>query len=393
MLHQAAPLQCVRFLGIALGAAVLAGCGTVSEYLAGDDNVQPPAELEDLASPIGLRTVWSRNVGSGPEKYYLRLGPAVADGRVFAANRKGGVTAYDAATGDRIWETKTKVAITGGPGTGAGVVAVGSSEGDVIALSPEDGALLWKVKVSSEVLAAPRARDATVIVRTVDGKLYALSALDGEQRWVYDRGVPALTLRGTSAPALAPGMVVAGFDSGLLVALSLSTGQPLWETRVALPTGRSELDRMVDIDADVVIDRRNVFTATFQGRTVAVDLDSGTVLWRRDMSAHAGLSVDDGTIFITDEQSHIWALDRDSSASLWRQSKLEGRQLTAPAAFKSFVVVGDFEGYVHWMRREDGQLVGRERVDGDGIIAAPVAAGELVYVYGRSGKLSALRPE
>lgn len=381
-------LLCCCVLGLALG-----GCGTVTEYFRGDDNAEPPAELEELQATIKVKTIWSHKVGAGAEDYYIKLVPAVSEGKVFAASRKGQVSAFDAQTGKRLWETKTKVPIAGGPGTGSGVVVVGSSEGDVVALSPTDGALIWKARVSSEVLSAPQAGDGVVVVRTVDGKLYGLSAIDGEHLWIYDRGVPALTLRGTSAPAVASGIAVSGFDSGRLVGLSLTSGQPLWETRVALPSGRSELERMVDIDGDVLISNQTAYVVTFQGRTAAVDLETGAILWRRDMSSHAGIGVDDTTLYVTDEESHVWALDRDSSASIWRQSKLQARQLTPPVSFGDFVVVGDFDGYVHLMRRDDGQFVGRLRVDSAGIIAAPVASADLLYVYSRGGKLSALRVE
>jgi outer membrane protein assembly factor BamB len=324
---------------------------------------------------VELREVWSRDVGAGADKYYLKLVPALDEGRVFAATRKGDVSAYDAETGERLWETDTEVPIGGGPGVGSGVVVVGSTEGSVVALSPADGAILWKTRVSSEVLSAPHGVDGIVVVYAADGTLYGLNATNGEQVWIYDRGVPALTLRGTSAPAVAPGVTVCGFDSGRLVAVSINDGQPLWETRVAVPSGRSELERMVDIDGDVIISDGTVYAVTFQGRTAAVDLISGTLLWRRDMSSHAGLGISDDALYVTDTDSHVWALDRASSASLWRQDKLAARGLTSPVTFEEFVALGDSA---------------RVKVDGDGIIAPPIASATLLYVYGRSGKLVAL---
>jgi len=241
------------------------------------------------------------------------------------------------------------------------------------------------------VLAAPRAAEGVVVIYSIDGKVHGLSAENGETLWTYDRGVPALTLRGASSPALAPGVAVVGFDSGRVVALSLHGGQPLWETRVALPSGRSELERMVDIDGDLLIADNTVYVVTFQGRTAALDLDTGAILWRRDMSSHEGMGLDDQALYVTDDRSHVWALDRDSSSSIWKQDRLEGRALTSPASFDQYVIVGDFDGYVHWLSRDDGQFMARTRVDSSGIITAPVAAGDLVYVFGRSGKLAALR--
>ena len=209
--------------------------------------------------------------------------------------------------------------------------------------------------------------------------------------WVYDRTAPVLTLRGTSSPALAEGAAIAGFDNGQVVAIALGNGQPLWETRVAVPRGRSELERMVDIDADPIIVDNAVYAVTYQGQIAALELFSGQVIWRRDMSSHAGLGVGPDNVYVTDDTSHVWALDRANSASLWRQSKLEARRVSPPAVFGDFVVVGDLEGYVHWLRKDDGQFVARVRVDSSGIVAAPVATPFAVYVYGSGGELAALQ--
>jgi outer membrane protein assembly factor BamB len=355
------------------------------------DNSTPPAELTELAQPLQIEKIWSKNVGDGPEEFFLQLTAAVAGGTVFAAGRTGLVSAHALETGERLWQTNTKRSIGGGPGVGSGVVVVGTREGKVLALSPVTGELLWKAQVTSEVLSPPQAGEGVVVVRTVDGKLFGLSAIDGQRLWIYDRGVPTLTLRGTSTPAIAEGTAVCGFDGGRLVAVSLQTGQPLWETRIALPTGRSELERMVDIDSNIVVVDRTVYVVSFQGRTAAVDLDSGAILWRRDMSSHAGLGVDDKSVYVTDDQSHVWSLDRDSSASVWRQTDLQARQLTSPVRFGNHIIVGDFAGYVHWLRVDDGEIVGRIQVDKDGIIAPPVISGDTAYVYGRGGQLAALR--
>lgn len=385
----------VRLVASTLFAAVglLSGCAQVTSYLGGEDNTAPPAELPEIASSLKIIELWSHSVGAGPEDLFLKLTATVDAGRVFAADRKGRISAFDAVTGEPVWETKTKRAIGGGPGSGSGIVVVGTRNGAVLALSAEDGALLWKSRVSSEVLSSPKVSEGVVVVRTIDGKLFGLNAADGERLWIYDRGVPTLSLRGTSAPVISAGVAVAGFDGGRLVGVSLDTGQPLWETLVALPSGRSELDRMVDIDGTIAVDDQTVYVVTFQGRTAAVDLFSGTILWRRDMSSHAGIGLDKTAVYVTDEESHVWALDRSNSASIWRQTGLQARSLTPPVSFKDYIVVGDFDGYVHWLRRDDGEFVGRIRIDSDGIIAAPVATEDVLYVYGRGGTLAALRIE
>lgn len=379
-------------IGVMFAATLaLGGCSTVGSWFSGSEAVDPPAELVDFEEAIEVNEIWSRNVGAGVSKYYLKLRPLVDSGRVFAAERKGGVRAYDARSGDRIWEAETRTLISGGPGGGDGLVLVGSSDGDVVALSAETGEEKWRTRVTSEVLAPPVAANGVVVTRTADGKLFGLSVGDGSQLWVYDRSVPVLTLRGTSMPVLASGAAVSGFDSGQLVAVSLENGQTLWESRIAVPRGRSELERLVDIDADPLVADGVVYAVSFQGRIAALDLFSGSFIWQRDMSSYAGVGVQDEIIYVTDADSFVWALDRRNSASLWRQDKLKGRQLTAPLGFDGYVVVGDFEGYVHWLSREDGRMLARVRVDSSGILAPPVAYRDIVIIYGKGGTLTALQ--
>ena len=368
----------------------MSGCSTVGTYLAGDDNTTPPAELEEIVPEVKIKEIWSHSVGAGPEDLFLKLTASLSSGRVFTADRKGRVSAFDALTGKSLWVKKTKKSIGGGPGSGSGVVVIGTRNGEVIGLSPVDGDILWNARVSSEVLSSPKVSEGVVVVRTVDGKLFGLSATDGERLWIYDRGVPSLTLRGTSDPVVSSGIAVAGFDGGRTVAVSLQTGRPMWETLIALPSGRSELDRMVDIDGTIVIDDQTVYVATYQGQTAAVDLFSGSILWRRDMSSYAGIGLDSSALYVTDSESHVWALDRATSASIWRQTGLQARNLTPPVRFKDYVVVGDFDGYIHCLRRDDGGIVGRRRVDKDGIISAPVIGENTLYIYSLSGTLTAL---
>jgi outer membrane protein assembly factor BamB len=375
-----------------LGSLPLAsGCTALGNLFDNPDNTAPPAELVDFEPTVNVRTVWQRRVGSGAGKLFLKLRPAIDGDRVYAATRDGRVQAFDARTGETVWDTDTDSPLSGGPGVGDGLVLLGTSEGEVLALGEKDGAIEWRARVSSEVLSSPEAQGGVAVARTIDGKLFGLNTDDGTRLWVYDRTAPVLTLRGTSSPALAEGAAIAGFDNGQVVAVALSNGQALWETRVAVPRGRTELERMVDIDADPIILGNAVYAVTYQGQIAALDLFSGEVIWRRDMSSHAGLGVGAENVYVTDDASHVWALNRSSSASMWRQSKLEARRVSPPAVFNEFVVVGDLEGYVHWLRKEDGQFVARVRIDSDGIVAAPVATPFAVYVYGSGGELAALQ--
>jgi len=367
------------------------GCTALGNMFDNPDNTAEPAELVDFEPTAKVRTVWQRSVGSGAGKLFLKLRPAIDGERVFAATRGGSVRAFDARSGESVWETDTDSPLSGGPGVGDGLVLLGTSDGEVLALAEADGEVKWRARVSSEVLSSPQAQGGVAVARTIDGKLFGLNTDDGTRLWVYDRTAPVLTLRGTSSPVLVEGAAVAGFDNGQVVAVALSNGQALWETRVAVPRGRSELERMVDIDADPIIEDNTVYAVTYQGQVAALDLPSGEVVWRRDMSSHAGLGVGPENVYVTDDESHVWALNRFNSASMWKQAKLDARRLSPPAVFGQYVIVGDFEGYVHWLRRRDGQFVARVKVDSDAIIAAPVATAFAVYVYGSGGELAALQ--
>ena len=385
------PARSIKTLLVLGGLLLVSGCAAIGNLFDSSDNTAEPAELVDFEPTIKVRTVWQRRVGSGAGKLFLKLRPAVDGDHVYAATRGGRVRAFDARTGESIWDTDTDSPLSGGPGVGDGLVLVGTSDGEVLALGKKEGEIKWRARVSSEVLSSPVAQGGIAVARTIDGKLFGLSTDDGTRLWIYDRTAPVLTLRGTSSPALALGTAIAGFDNGRVAAIALSNGQPLWETRVAVPRGRSELERMVDIDADPIIKDKTVYAVTYQGQIAALKLFSGEVIWRRDMSSHAGLGVGPDNVYVTDESSHVWALNRSNSASMWRQSKLEARRVSPPTVFDQFVVVGDLDGYVHWLRRDDGQFAARVRIDSDSIVAAPVATAFAVYVYSSGGELAALQ--
>ncbi len=374
-------------------AALLSGCSTLSKWsssiLGGTDNAEPPAELTEIEDPLRLKTLWNRDVGVGVDKQFVNLVPIVEDGRLFIADREGRVVALDALTGEELWEVETEAPVSSGPGVGSGVLLLGTSDAEVIALSADDGSQLWTSQVSSEVLAVPQVDIDKVIVQSADGNIVGLTLDGGEQLWIHDRSVPVLTLRGTSTPAVEQGLVVAGFANGKLVGLSAEKGFPVWEVSVAVPQGRSEIDRLVDIDGDPVIVGGVVYVATYQGNIAVIEASTGNQGWQRDMSSHVGLGVDFSQVYVTDDQSHVWALSRSSGASEWKLDKLANRELTAPEPFDDYVAVGDFEGYVHLLSRYDGRIAGRVRVDKKGIQEPPLAKDGVLYVYGNSGELSA----
>lgn len=378
----------------------LSGCSTTREFgagisksignwMGGEDNSAPPTPLEEFAPTAVVKESWSTDVGDGTDEQFLKLLPTVVGDRIYSAERGGRVAAFNAGTGQSYWSVDIDERISGGPGVGEGLVLVGTREAEVVALSEADGKQRWRTAVSSEVLAPPRAAQGVVVVHTGDGSITGLDAVTGKRLWSYDRSTPTLTLRGSSAPLIADDLVIAGFDNGRLVALDIKTGKLAWEAVVAVSTGRSDLERMVDIDGEPLRVDDTIYVATYQGRVAAVSLISGEVRWARDFSSYAGIAVDDSYLYLTDSNGIIWAFDRDTGSAVWRQEKLKSRAPTAAALVGDYLVVGDLEGYLHWLRRSDGQFAARARVDESRIIAPPVAEGGSIYAYSSAGTLAA----
>ena len=382
----------IRFGLLALSMFSMAGCAMFSDYFT-EDTQELPSPLTSFDEEYNIRRVWSTDTGAGSDTQHLKLAPAVTDSRIFVADHKGRVQAINLETGDRLWDVETKTNISAGPGAGSGLVVVGTRNAEVLALSKSDGKELWRTSVSSEVLSVPKVSAGVVIVRTGDGRIRALDTGSGKRLWIYDRRQPVLTLRGNSSPAVTMELGLVGFDNGKLAALLLKNGRLVWESSIAVPRGRSELERLIDIDGDPVIRNGVVYIVSYQGNVAALDLNSGRLLWTRKMSSYAGLDVAGKQIFITDDESEVWALDRNSGGSLWKQDKLRWRSLTAPVAMDQHVVVADFEGYLHWLSQEDGHLVARGRADSSGFTSAPIVVGNLLVAQGKSGELSAFRLE
>ena len=367
------------------------GCSWINSYLAGADNAPPPAELRPIEQSITIQKLWETRVGSGTGGAFIKLSPVIDQDRVYAASHDGRVAALDAASGRVLWEVKTGLPITAGVGLGDGLVLVGTGKGQVIALREEEGEEAWRAQVSSEILAAPRAAEGVVVVRTVDGQFTGLDARTGARLWGYTYTVPVLTLRGTAPPLLAQGVALAGLDTGKLLVLSLNDGTPVWEKTISPPRGRTELERLVDIDAEPRVVDSHLFVAAYQGNITAIDLRNGNTLWSRDFSSHAGLDVDTQRVYVADASDAVWALDQGNGSALWKQAELAGRTLSAPVASDHYVVVGDSQGYLHWLDKDDGKVVGRVRADGRGITVAPAVHRDTLYVLGDGGTLGAFQ--
>ncbi len=374
-----------------LAAAALvagtAGCGR------DNDSGEAPAELESFDERIEIRRLWSTRVGRGAERLRLGLSPSTDGARIFAASHGGDVMALDLASGRRIWSSQTNLPLSAGPAHGGGVLALGTTDGDLIAIDSETGSELWRRAVGGEVLAPPAIGGEVVALRTVDGRLRGYSSLDGREIWAVVQTVPALTMRGNTAPHVAGISVVAGFDNGRLGAYELASGDVFWEFPVAAPSGQTELDRLVDISAGLQVAGNDVFAVGYHGRAIGVALENGVVLWQQELSSHAGLGVDVSSVYVTDEFSELVALDRGTGTPRWRQDALRLRDVTAPSAYGNMIVVGDFEGFVHWMDPRDGSFVARERAASNRIAAAPLVVGRNVIVQSEDGTVAAYAAE
>jgi outer membrane protein assembly factor BamB len=246
-------------------------------------------------------------------------------------------------------------------GVGGSLVMVGTQQGVIYAYDL-NGKLQWKSRLSSEVLSAPKYYDGTVIVRTGDSRIFGINANDGSRKWVYGRTSPSLSLRSSAGVVVDSGAVYAGFAGGKLIAVRADSGKVLWEASVAQPKGVTEIERIADITSQPVIDGPLVYAVAYQGRIAAVDRVSGRVVWNRDISSLSGLSAEEGRIYVSHAIGSVYSLDYTTGKTFWRQAALKNRQLSAPAPLGSWVVVGDVEGYVHALSRDDGAQAARIRV-------------------------------
>lgn len=374
-------------------AGNLGGCNWV-KGLGKKDNVEPPTPLVEFAATTQVQKLWSGSAGSGSGLTGARMSPAVVGDRLYVASVDGDIQALEATSGRRLWSVEMKhMAWSGGPAANADMVVVGSLNGQVSAFSALDGSELWHVLLSSEIISAPAIGSNVIAVRAQDGRLYGLDPADGARRWVYEQTVPLLSLRGDSSPLIGNGFVFDGFDTGRLVAVRESDGATAWSQVLAAGEGRTEVERLADSDGQLVLDNGEIFATSYRGQIAAFNADSGRPSWGRDLSSYAGLAVSSAAVVVSDAEGNVWAFDRQSGANLWKQAGLLHRWLSPPAIVGNYAVVGDLEGYVHWLNLTDGSFAARERIGKTAIESAPVVSGDVVFVESADGKLAAFRTQ
>jgi outer membrane protein assembly factor BamB len=357
--------------------SLLTACSTltefrsdVSEKIFGREPANPPTKLEDIKQTYTAKIDWSSNFGK-TDRYDFT--PATESNAVYGANAAGEISKIDGKTGQLAWRANIGEPISGGVGAAADIVLVGSKKGNLVAYDSA-GKPLWKSQLSSEILSVPRYVDGLVIVRTNDNRIYGVNANDGSRKWVYERTTPALSLRSSVGLIVDGGAVYAGFAGGKMVALRADNGKLLWEATVAQPKGVTEIERIADVTSLPVADGPLVYAAAYQGRVAAVDRTNGKVVWNRDISSFSGLNVEDAKIFVSHALGSVYSLDYETGKTFWRQAGLLNRRLTAPLPMGSIIAVGDLEGYIHFLSRDDGNFVGRIKLDSNAIMSLVAGA-------------------
>ncbi len=375
----------------ALGLAFsLSACSMVSGWFDSDDeDPTAPAELVDIEQTVNIKKRWSVGVGNGQGKGFYTLQPAISGDIIYAAAADGEIKAINRQTGKTLWKTDLETSLSGGVGVYGDALLLGSSDGFVLKVSANSGEIQWSTRLQGEVLAPPQGDGRVVVAQTYDGKLQGLDFDSGEKRWTYDSNVPVLTIRGTSTPILSNDTVFAGFANGRVLAFNAENGSVLWEVRVAISQGRSEIERIVDVDGTMALVGSELYAASYQGRVVAIDVASGRKIWQQDVSSFSGVSQGFGNVYVADQDGTLSAFLRNGQGVRWQQTALGYRGLSRPTPVSSYVAVADLEGIVHLVSQVDGEFAGRVKAGGGGARADMLADGNLLYVFNNDGKLIA----
>lgn len=362
------------------------------------------AELTELENQFDVEVLWDRSVGDGVENYFSRIKPIVAYDKVYSASRMGDVIAFEKESGEEIWHTdlsdlnnersfwdsRTSALVAGGPISGLNKIFLGTENGDVFALDADTGEVVWQAKIKGEVITQPVIESGILVVNSASGILKAFDANTGEDLWKVERDVPALTLRGISTPVAASGGVIVGSGKGELNVYMIEKGQAGWLTEIGEATGSTELQRVIDVDSAPVVFGDKIYAISARGNLVAIELNSGRILWKRKYSSYRQISVYRNNIFITNVRGQVYALNRINGIERWSNYTLKNRDVTGPAVVDGYVVVGDYEGYLHWLDQDTGEIVSRHEVDSSGIHSTPTVVDGVLYSQSRDGDLQAI---
>lgn len=348
-----------------------------------------PTELNDFSRTGAFSIKWKKKLDGSDDAYGYQLLPAFAKGQLYVATQSGRVMALDAETGNTLWQQELDLELSAGPGVSETLYVVATPEGQVLALDVDSGAELWRTQVTSEVLSPPVVDRNRVVVRTQDGRVYGFNIQSGDREWVFDTNIPNLTLRGNSKPIARGGRLYIGFDNGKVAALNIEDGSVLWQQNVVQNTGKTEIDRIADIDGDIDVVATDLYLASAADKTMSVATESGRVLWSQDLGSVTGVTVSRRSLYLSDSDSVIHQLNRADGSQGWSQAALKHRKVTKPVFYLGDVIVGDLEGYLHVLDGETGDFLARSRAGGDSFFHAPLVVGDVAYSYNLDGTLTA----
>ena len=381
-------MKLFRLLTTSVLLLLISGCSTFQEWFGSEEeDATAPVELERIDTKVKLKKQWSSKIGDGQGDGFYKITPTLVDGVLYVASSDGEVAAISAAGGDRLWRVELERPLSGGVGYHDRSLYLGGADGSVLQLSADDGVVEWEAAVSGEVLAAPAVSDDWVIVQTYDGKLLGFQSGADEPTWTFTSDVPVLTLRGTSTPILVGGNAIAGFGDGKVIAVDVNSGNVSWESRIGVPQGSSEIDRIVDIDGAMTQQGIELFVASYQGRVAALDNRTGRKLWQQNVSSVTGTHVGFGNVYVADVDGTLSAFLRTGQGVRWQNIELGYRQLSRPTPVSSYVATVDFDGYLHLLSQVDGQIVGRTKIGGDAARADMIADSGRLIIFADNGQL------
>lgn len=384
-------IMLMRTLAVLLCMSVMSACSYIPWF--GDDEeveieLREPLELTEIVPEVRIQQNWQASLGGDLEDTRILLRPHVYANKIAYTSTTGAVAVYDIASGRIVNSSAAAKSVSAGVGGNDQILVVGTLDGDVLAINQSDATSAWSVNIGSEIVAIAHAQGEKAIIRTNDNRIVALSMDTGEKLWTASQTSPALTLRGASVPLVKDGVIYAGMDNGKVIAISSDTGNIIWESRVSIPSGRSELDRIVDIDGQLVADAEHIYAASYHGRVAAISRVNGRISWARDIPSTVGVAADDTMVYITDRDDNVWALEKDTGISVWKQEDLLYRQVSAPVVQNNTILVGDLEGYLHALSKEDGSIVGRASLSKEAIHTSPQSTSSTAYVVDVNGRLA-----
>ena len=364
----------------------LSSCSTLSslKFWGDDDGEEGPSELYSIVDNRILDREWS--VSNGNDSLYGRLIPVVYDGKVFYINSLGYISSVDLDTGKLVWSKDTQDIVSSGLDVNFKTISYGTLDGNLVALDYENGNEIWRSPTSSESLSPPVNSGSHIIVQTIDGRVAGYELKTGKREWFHQTVLPSLTLRGTSRPFIDQGFIFTGFASGKIAMIYPDSGAIRLELPVTLNEGKSELERIVDIDGRSIIVNNLLVAASYQGNLTAINLRDGRPAWQEEISSVKDLTSNGNRIIAVDSKGLVKAFGTATGARIWEQEDLKLRKLTAPASISNLVAIGDFEGYIHLLNAQSGNFEGREKVSRNAITEI-VSQGNYLLVVDASGRV------